>query len=118
MKKRLISLFLAFVMCLAPFSVALAGGADANKPTLNPGAANLGGMEGVVNSILGVIKGIGYVVAVIMVMYVGIKYLTAGAGKKAEVKDTLIPILIGAILLLGAITLVDWIWGAVGGAAK
>ena len=51
---------------------------------INPGPPDLGDMSGTINKVLGAIQGIGYVVAIIMIMYIGIKYLTAGAGEKGQ----------------------------------
>ena len=64
--------------------------------------------------VLGVIQYIGILVAVVMVMYVGVKYLTAGASKKAEAKETMVPVLIGAALLALAPSVVKWIFTALG----
>lgn len=50
-------------------------------------------------TILGVVQWIGYMIGIGMIIFVGIKYLLAGAGEKAKAKETLIPILIGAILI-------------------
>ena len=109
MKKKILSLLLAAIMCLTPFSVALAGGWDIEIGQTGTGA--LGDMGVTVSTVLGIIQTIGYVVAIVMVMYVGIKYLTAGATKKAEVKETLVPILVGAILIVAAVTIVNWLFG-------
>ncbi len=65
-----------------------------------------------VGMILGIIQTIGILIAVGTVMYVGIKYLTSGAGKKAEAKETMVPVLIGAVLLALAIPVIRWIFGA------
>ncbi|MBQ9267004.1 MAG: hypothetical protein IJ217_01810 [Clostridia bacterium] len=44
-------------------------------------------------------------VAVGMLAYIGVKYATKGAGGKADVKETLLPYLIGAILIATASTI-------------
>lgn len=54
-------------------------------------------LETPVAKILGLIKYIGVAVALGMIIVIGIKWMTAGAGGKATVKDTLLPYLIGAI---------------------
>ncbi len=64
-----------------------------------------------VEKILGAAQWIGFVVGVAMIIYVGVKYLTAGAGQKAEVKSTMIPILIGAALVSLAPTIAKWLFG-------
>ena len=51
------------------------------------------------NTIIGTIKWVGYLVGIGMFIWVGIKYLLAGAGEKAKAKETLIPLLAGAILI-------------------
>ena len=109
MKKRIMSLLLAIAMCLTPMSMVFAGGWDIEIGQTGTGA--LGEMGGTVSTVLGIIQTIGYIVAIVMVMYVGIKYLTAGATKKAEAKETLIPILVGAILIVAAVTIVNWLFG-------
>lgn len=112
MKKRIISLLMAFVLCLMPFGAVLA-----TYPTIDPTLPTGSGITGVQNTVgtvLGIIKWIAYAVAIVMVMYVGIKYLTAGAGVKAEAKSTLVPMLIGAVLVALAPTVVGWIFGALG----
>ena len=63
-----------------------------------------------VGRILGLIRWVGIAVGVAMVMYVGIKYLTSGAGKKAEAKETMVPVLIGAVLLMLAPSIIEWIY--------
>lgn len=71
---------------------------------------DLGEMNTPLQNVLGVIQVVGFVVAIVMVMYVGIKYLTAGAGQKAEVKSTMVPMLVGAAMVGLAPTLVKWIF--------
>ena len=65
----------------------------------NPVKAKL---ETPIEAVMGVLALIAGAIAVGMVIVIGIKYMTKGAGGKAEVKDTLLPYLIGAILVGGA----------------
>ena len=109
MEKRVISLFLAFVMCIMPFSMALAS--DYTDVIKEPDNMNYGGMGTLIGGVISAAKFIGYAVAIVMLIFVGIKYLTAGAGTKAEVKKDLVPMLVGAVLIIAGVTIVDWIWG-------
>ena len=114
MKKRIISLLLAMVMCVMPVCVFAEEGNKVVLPSVKPqmpSSNEATTLIGDVNEVLGILQVIGFVVAIVMVMYVGIKYLTAGAGTKAEVKTNLVPMLIGATLIGLAPTLVNWIWG-------
>ena len=53
-------------------------------------------------NIMGVINVVGVVVAVVVLMVIGIKYMMGSAEEKAEYKKTMIPYLVGAILIFGA----------------
>lgn len=106
MMKKVGSLLLAFIMCMMPFGAVFAYGDQLQEQEVD-----IGPLASVVGTILGAMKFVGYVVAIVMIIYVGIKYLTAGAGEKAKIKDTLVPMLAGALLIIFGMTLVDWIWG-------
>ncbi len=64
-------------------------------------------------SVLGVVRWAGFIVAIAMIIWIGIKYLTAGAGQKAEVKSTMVPLLVGAALVALAPVIATWIFTAV-----
>ena len=68
------------------------------------GVANLGGQ------IVGIIQVVGIVVAVVILLVLGIKYMTGSAQEKAEYKKTMIPYIIGAILIFAASTIVNVIF--------
>ena len=75
--------------------------------TLTPGSfnnvnANLGQGTGLVNTIIGWLTGIGMAVSVIVLLVLGIKYMIGSAEEKAEYKKTMIPYLVGAVLVFGA----------------
>ena len=124
MKKKLINLLLVLMITFIPFNTAFAAhaeqsgvvGGGAGSPAtglygIDPSFnGDLGEMNTPLQNVLGVIQVVGFVVAIVMVMYVGIKYLTAGAGQKAEVKSTMVPMLVGAAMVGLAPTLVKWIF--------
>ena len=89
-------------------SVALANTSTYNIVPTPP--TDLGDVQGKISSALGIAQFIGFVVAIIMLIWVGVKYLTSGAGKKAEAKDTLIPIVIGAALVALAPTIAKFLF--------
>ena len=57
---------------------------------------------GIGNQIIGIITTVGVVVAVVILLVLGIKYMMGSASEKAEYKKTMIPYLVGAILIFGA----------------
>lgn len=57
--------------------------------------------------IMGVINVVGVVVAVVVLMVIGIKYMMGSAEEKAEYKKTMIPYIVGAVLIFGATTIAN-----------
>jgi len=66
--------------------------------------------QNVGNSILGLIRVVGILIAVGVIMVLGIKYMMGSAEEKAEYKKTLMPYLIGAVLLFAAATFAETIF--------
>ena len=87
----------------------------ANETTPTPGSINAnyagtGKITELGGSIMGIIRTIGVVVAVIILMVLGIKYMMGSAEEKAEYKKTMIPYIIGAVLLFGATTIAGMVY--------
>ena len=95
MKNKILSLVLTAAMILACTSVCFAWNFGGHTIEATP----VGDIQNNITQILGYAQWIGFVVAVAMCIWVGVKYITAGAGDKAKIKDTLIPMLIGAALV-------------------
>lgn len=55
-----------------------------------------------IGPILNAIAWVGYVIALGMILYIGIKYTMAAANEKANLKQGVINYLIGAFLIIGA----------------
>lgn len=94
---------LATVACTATFA---APTPDTVTPT---------SLEGPVKTILGIIRWAGIVVAVIIAMFLGIKYITASPDGKAEIKKTLALYVGGIALLLSASAVVTFLETQLGG---
>lgn len=103
-KQKVLSMILTIAMVMGVFaSVALADVEDI--PIIQPSD---GGFVTVVGKIIGFIQYAAWAVAIGMIIYIGIKYMTAGAGKKADAKETLLPYLIGAICVGAATTIASF----------
>ena len=76
---------------------------------INPSTNSATDVANIGNNILGIIRVVGTVVAVGVLMVIGIKYMMGSAEEKAEYKKTMIPYLIGAVLLFAAVNLSVWI---------
>lgn len=71
-------------------------------------------LKSVGGKIVGIIQIVGTVISVGMLTIIGIKYVLGSAEEKASYKKTLIPYIVGAILLFGATNLTqaiyEWKW--------
>lgn len=61
-------------------------------------------------NIMGVIQVVGVVVAVVILMIIGIKYMMGSAEEKAEYKKTMIPYIVGALLIFAASTIANVVY--------
>lgn len=96
-------LFIALMLIFAFNTYAMAVDAEdiAGQLTGTPSGAQ-GSVTDIGNQIIGVITTVGVVVAVVVLLILGIKYMMGSASEKAEYKKTMIPYLVGAILIFGA----------------
>ena len=65
--------------------------------------------------IVGVIQIAGVVIAVVVILVIGIKYVIGSAEEKAEYKKTMIPYIVGAILIFAGATIVNVLYGMIAG---
>ena len=89
-KKSIWMLILSLALCFAVSSMSLAATAgwtpSINTEGISPTPPTGNGMESItegIGKVLGAAQWIGLIVGIGMIIYIGVKYLTAGAGKKA-----------------------------------
>lgn len=113
---KVVSVLLVVMMCLFTLSTVVRA-ADiedildqmntAGESTDANGVASIGGQ------VASVITTAGIVIAVIVLLVLGIKYMIGSASEKAEYKKTMIPYIVGAVLILGASGIVKLLFSAV-----
>lgn len=84
-----------------PFSTVVGGGGSSTS--LDSAVSNLGA------SAISVVQTLGYVIAVIMVIVVGIQWLVGTPAKKQELKGRLINVIVGALLIACGVTILGFI---------
>ena len=62
------------------------------------------------NNIVTIIQVVGIVISVIVLLVIGIKYMMGSASEKAEYKKTMIPYIVGAVLIFAGTSLVRVIY--------
>lgn len=83
------------------------GGVDVEP---NTNVSGMGNITQTGNKILGLIQTIGVLFAVGILMVLGIKYMMGSAEEKASYKKTMLPYVIGAVLLFAASTLANVVY--------
>ena len=84
-------------------------------PSANPSASGVGNVKNFGGTILSIFQAVGTSIAVIMLVWLGIKYIMASPDGKAEIKKQAFAYVLGAVLLFGAVWLVPWIATLVSG---
>lgn len=75
------------------------GSFSAINPTNTTTIVNMGGQ------IIGVVRTVGVLIAVVILLILGIKYMVGSAEEKADYKKSMIPYLVGAVLIFAASTI-------------
>ena len=76
----------------------------------NDGNAMSNEVGSIAGTIINWIWGISIIVAIIVVMVIGIKFIIGGTQEKAEYKKSLMPVAVGVILVVFATTLVKFLF--------
>ena len=90
----ILCVIMSMSLCFAEISVKDIDGKD--------NGTNVTAIGDIGNSIATIIRNVGIVLAVVMLMVLGVKYMMGSAEEKAEYKKTMMPYLVGCILLFAA----------------
>ena len=91
-------------------NAAVTGAVDPSSLT-GKGGTNTTGIQNLGNQIISIISVIGSIVSVIVLIVLGLKYMMGSAEEKAEYKKTLMPYLIGAVLIFAASVIAGAVFG-------
>lgn len=102
-----ISLFMAFGQ---PISLAKKDPGEIINSAESSGNEMGTGLDSVTGTIINWLWGISIVVAIVVVMVIGIKFIIGSTQEKAEYKKSLIPLVVGVVLVVFATTLVKFLF--------
>lgn len=111
MKKviSILCLFTIFTFMIVNFSFAEDPRNMSTLITAMDGTSNMADsgsrIGNVINNVIGLLQMVGSGIALIVITLLGVKYLLASPSDKADVKKAIMPIIIGCILLFGAVNL-------------
>ena len=105
---KIMSIVLTVVMLVAMVTPVFALTPSELNP--NPDATGTTEVKEFGENIMGVLQVVGVVIAVVILIILGIKYMMGSASEKAEYKKTMIPYLVGAILIFAATTIANVVY--------
>lgn len=101
---------IATILLIISMGTSMVYGLSPKDVTANASATGTTEVKTLGQNIMGVIQVVGVVLAVIILMIIGIKYMMGSAEEKAEYKKTMIPYIVGAILIFSASTIANVIY--------
>lgn len=113
---KIISTMLLVVMLLLSFSTVAFAAEGIFGINPSPDSSKLGNGANLANTILSALMWIGVAIAVGMMIFLGIKYVTASPDGKADLKKQLGIYILGFVFIVGATTIVGIINNAISGA--
>ena len=110
---KIFSIFLVIIMMLSVIAPVFAAGEELLKPngvtpTVNQDASK--SISDFGGQIVGTLQTIGTVIAIVILVVLGIKYMIGSPEEKSEYKKTMIPYLIGAVLIFAAVTIANIVY--------
>lgn len=69
------------------------------------------GFNSIAGKIIGLIRNVAVVGGIIILSIIGVKFMIGSAEEKAEYKKSLIPLVVGIIIVMGATTIVSMVFG-------
>ena len=113
---KVLTVVLTVVMMIV-MGTSIVFAAESKSEKITPGSfgdkITYDGTEDIVTvggKIAGIIQTVGTVVAVLILIVLGIKYMMGSAEEKAEYKKTMMPYVIGAVLIFAASTIANMVY--------
>ena len=111
--KKTNKIIVALCIILTILAIGVMSFATELKPTDLTGS-NIGdasnSIKNLGNNIIGVVRTVGVVISVVILLVLGIKYMMGSAEEKADYKKSMIPYVVGAILIFASTTIVGIVY--------
>ena len=111
MNKKIVKILTIILMIVMMASITI--NSFALTPAEIKGGANVNGateMANVGKSIVGILQTFGIILSVIILIILGIKYMMGSAEEKADYKKSMMPYLVGAVLIFAGSVLANVIY--------
>lgn len=108
MKKKFLSIL---IMTLLITALAVAPVFATGVMSQMTGDGDTGNIGEIGNNIFTIVQAVAVVVAIIMLVVLGIRYVSAPVGEKAEVKKQIVPYVVGVLFIFSAVGIIQLISG-------
>ena len=108
--RRIVNLLLVVMFVFSIFSTVHAA-IDPTTVITGPSSSGASSLYKAGNIILGIFQALGAGVAMVALLVLAIRYMYSSPNEKADIKNRLIPFVIGGVLLFGATTLIKLVEG-------
>lgn len=112
-KAKTNKIIMAVCVLLLIVSISISSYADPLTPSEITPPTTVQGQDDIKNiggQLLGIFQTVGAVVAVVILLVLGIKYMMGSAEEKADYKKSMIPYVIGAIIIFGAPAIANMVY--------
>lgn len=111
--KRFISMLITTSLLMGMSATVFATGMMSSffetEVVISVGAGN-GSMEDMASDVLGFLQYAGFAIAIGMTIYAGMKYMMSAANEKAELKESSMRLVVGAIIVAGVSGIFPVVW--------
>ena len=94
-------------MMVMNFSVTYAAGPGGWKGNINNGQKAISSTKSFLSNVLGVVRTVGMIIAVVILIVIACKYMLAAPSDRADLKKYMVIYVVGALILFGAAGLVS-----------
>lgn len=81
-----------------------------NPASIKPNTSGTSSLTNLGGRVVGVVQTVGSIVAVLVLVVLGIKYMMGSTEEKAEYKKTMIPYVVGAVLIFAASNVAGFVY--------
>ncbi len=111
LNKKTVKMIFSVLICMMILATSIS--VFAITPSDLSGASNVTGTSEIGklgNQLVGIFQTVGVVVAVVILLVLGVKYMMGSAEEKSEYKKSMMPYLVGAILIFAASTVTNIVY--------
>lgn len=111
---NLICILITILMVITVTTPVFAAGINVDELNGNTNT-DMGKLKDFGNTLIGILRGVGTIIAVVVLVIMGIKYLMASVEEKADFKKAMIPYVVGALLVFASTWIASFVIQLVGG---